>query len=468
MKNFRRICLLMLICVMLVPLCLPAHASQMAENGCKTLDAKLPLKTDEQLLESAKSVILYELDSQTLVYAWNADEQLDPSGMNKIMTALLALEQTEPSALVTVTRSALDSVPVGAMSANLKNGEQITMLDLLYCMMVGSANDAAAVIAEHIAGSQEAFVAQMNQRAKELGCTGTVFLNANGLSAEGQYATARDLAKITEEALKIELFSKLFCTEMYTVAATNMSEERKVLTTNYMMSRESIRTQFDERVIGGKTGALSTTDRSLIAMSQVEDIRYLSVVMCAKGEVSDRGAVTKFGSFEETKVLLDHGFAGYVKRELFGTGQSMTRFEVDGYGVAVGPAAGVSAMLPVEAQESEVTYRTAGDSAVSMPVAEGQVMGRMEVWFQSMCVAECDLVALHRLEDPENVIFPVEIQQTKQINFPWKTVGIVIGVVVLSLLLLAVLSLLAVRLLGNLRKKSRRKNRRNNHQRSRK
>ena len=469
MKKIRRFCLLLMICALLVSLCQPVGAvesDQTSVNGCKTLDAKLPLKTDEQLLETAKSVILYELDSKTLVYAWNADEQLDPSGMNKIMTALLALEKGNSADVVTVTRSALDSVPIGSMSANLKKGEQMSLLDLLYCMMVGSANDAAAVIAEHISGSQEAFVALMNQRAKELGCTNTNFLNANGLSVEGQYSTARDLAKITEAALENEIFTQLFCTETHTVPATNESDARNILTTNYMMSKETIKTQFDERVTGGKTGALTTTDRSLIATSQTEQIRYLSVVMGAKGEVSDRGSVTKFGSFEETKVLLDHGFDGYVKRELFAAGQSMARFEVEGYGVAVGPSSAVSAMLPVDALESEVTYRTAANSGEELPVSRGQVMGRMEVWFRSMCVAQCDLVALHKLQDAQDVIRPVDPQQARESKFPWKTVGLVIGVVIVGLVLLAVAVLFAVRMMGTMRKKTRHRNRRKNHQRS--
>jgi hypothetical protein len=103
-----------------------------------------------------------------------------------------------------------------------------------------------------------------------------------------------------------------------------------------------------------------------------------------------------------------------------------------------------------------------------MPIAQGQVMGRMEVWFRSMCVAECDLVALHRLEDAQEVIRPVDPEQMKVSKFPWKTIGLVIAIVSVSLLLLAVLALLAVRLLGSMRSKTRHKNRRKNHQRSRK
>lgn len=470
MKKNRRICLLALIFALLVPLCIPVTATEVdktAENGCKTLDAKLPLKQDEQLLETAKSVILYELDSKTLVYTWNADEQLDPSGMNKIMTALLALEKGDPSAVVTVTRSALDTVPIGSMSANLKNGEKISLLDLLYCMMVGSANDAAAVIAEHICGNQENFIALMNQRAKELGCNNTNFLNPNGLTVEGQYSTARDLAKITEAALENEVFTQLFCAEMYTVPATNQSEPRKVLTTNYMISRETIRTQLDGRVTGGKTGALTTTDRSLIATSEVNGIRYLSVVMCAKGVLSESGSVDRFGSFEETRALLDHGFSGYAKRELFAAGQSMARFDVDGYGVVAGPGKAVSVMLPVEALESEVTYRTEGN-ILQMPVSNGQKVGKLEVWFRSMCIAKCDLVTLHSMEDAEKVILDVDLEQAKASEFPWKTVGLGIGIVVVGFALLVVLVLVVIRASGELRKKTRPKNHRKSRQRGRK
>ena len=135
-------------------------------------------------------------------------------------------------------------------------------------MMVGSANDAAAVIAEHIGTSQGAFVGLMNQRAKELGCENTQFMNANGLSHEEQYTTARDLAKITEAALHNEIFVELFSAIKYTVPATNKSEARELVTTNHLMSTETVRNQFDERVTGGKTGALNTTDRSLICTAE--------------------------------------------------------------------------------------------------------------------------------------------------------------------------------------------------------
>ena len=186
MKKTRKICLLLLIGILVAGMCIPVRGQEQISSGCLTLDATEDLSPDEKILDTAKAALLYEMDTQTLVYAWNADERLDPSGMNKIMTALLALENTNPDMVVTVTRSALNSVAIGSVSAGLKRDEEITMRDLLYCMIVGSANDAAAVIAEYVGSSQEQFVEMMNQRAVELGCENTNFLNPSGISKDGQ------------------------------------------------------------------------------------------------------------------------------------------------------------------------------------------------------------------------------------------------------------------------------------------
>ena len=147
-----------------------------------------------------------------MVYSYNVDKKIDPSGMNKIMAALVALENSDPEEKVCVTRETLNTVPIGSVSAGLKRDEIISVQDLLYCMMVGSANDAAIVLAEHVGGTQEKFVSMMNIKALELGCENTFFANPTGISEEGQYTTARELAIITEKALQNELFRTIFCT----------------------------------------------------------------------------------------------------------------------------------------------------------------------------------------------------------------------------------------------------------------
>lgn len=478
MKKLRRLCLLLLLITMFVSMALPSLAQEQGDtqslaitSGCSTLDGKVPLQGKDKLLDTAKAAILYDMDSKTLIYAWNPDQTLDPSGMNKIMTAMLAIEKGNPDAVVTVSRSALDSVGIGAVSAGLKAGEEITLKDLLYCMMVGSANDAAAVIAEHIGGSQQGFVDLMNQKAQELGCQNTQFLNASGLSKDGQHTTARDLAKITEAALENELFVELFSAVSYSVPATNESEVREIVTTNYLMSQETVRNQYDERVTGGKTGALSTTDRSLISTAVSDGKRYLSVVMSAKGSVTANGlSVKTFGSFEETRALLDYGFENYSIRQLLHESQVMEQFQVSGgeNDVIACPASAVIVTLPVDASHLDVKYQCSESAeGLKAPIQEGDVIGSVEVWFRNLCVGQCDLVAMHDVNEPGvfNVQLEPKTQDTKTVD--WKTVGLIGGIVLLALIAVAGIAFLITQGIRQAKVKRAHKIRRKDRQRSR-
>lgn len=459
MKIIRRSFLLFIVLVLLTSSVLPAFAQDEnteAAQGCLTLDAQMPVFRGERLLETAESVVLYELNTGTLVYAYEPDTSLDPAGMNKLMTALLASELGDPEEKITVTRDALNSVAIGAVSAGLKAGEILTLRDLLFLMMVGSANDAAAVIAEYLGGSQENFVALMNQRAAELGCTNTQFRNPHGLEAEGQFTTARDLAKITVAALENELFAQLFSAVEYTVPATEESEERHVVTTNYLMSQETVRNQYDERVTGGKTGALSTTDRSLIATAQSGECRYLSVVMSAKGKVTSNGlSVVRFGSFEETRELLDHGFAAYSIRQVLDGSVAMEQFSVDGgeNDVIVRPAVALSAALPVELNPLDITYQCVSAENIAAPIAVGQSVGTVEVWYQSICVGRCDLVAMYGVAEPGVNSFLLTPTAHEERAITLRNILQIGGIVLLALIALIAVTVLTLRLVRARRNK---------------
>lgn len=464
MKKICRFGLLLLIIMlsagMILPVAAEEEVSLSVRAGCVTLDAAVSLRDGEKLLDTAKAVILYELESRTLVYAWNPDQRIDPSGMNKLMTALLALENGNPDTVVTVTRSALNSVAIGSVSAGLKAGEEITLRDLLYCMMVGSANDAAAVIAEHIGTSQEAFVGLMNHRAQELGCENTRFMNANGLSHAEQYSTARDLAKITEAALKNEVFVELFNAVSYTVPATNKSEERKIVTTNYLMSQETVKNQFDQRVTGGKTGALSTTDRSLISTAESGGRRFLSVVMSAQGTVTADGlSVKTFGSFEETRALLDLGFWNYSVRQVLGRDRIMGQFRVDGgeNDVVGCPAEDVLVSMLKEIESKDVTYKAVVNSTLSAPVQKGQVIGTVEVWYKNICVGQCAMIANHGVDKPGVNNIPLKPTAQENVNstlHAWVLIG---GAVILGLVVLGGGTLLVMRMVRQSKMKRRHK-----------
>lgn len=475
MRKFRRCCLLLVLFGLLTGLMIPVHAldetSLAVTKGCATLDAQVALNGSEKILETAKAVVLYELQSDTMVYAWQPDMLVDPSGMNKIMTAMLAIEWGDLDAVVTVTRSALNQVAIGSVSAGLKVGEEITLRDLLYCMMVGSANDAAAVIAEHICGSEPDFVGQMTLRARDLGCENTQFMNATGLSHENQYTTARDLAKITKAALENEFFVELFGVVEYTVPATNKSPERKLVTTNHLMSKATVRDQFDDRFTGGKTGALSTTDRSLISTAEHNGLRYLAVVMSAKGTVTSNGlSVKTFGSFEETRALLDYGFGKYAVRQMLDTTQIMEQFPVvGGENDVVGrPAEAVKVTLPTDANPMDVSYKCVPLlGGVKAPIQKGQVIGTVEVWFRDMCVGQSDLLAMHDVNEPGVYNFLLKPSAKDAAKSSWMTWLKIGGIVILSLVVLAGTGLLVIRMVHRSKAERRRKLRKQGRQRRR-
>ena len=419
MKFRRGFCLFLTILIMM-PLLMGQAFAQSGDpsvgQGCFSVDARSPLISDEKLLDTAQAVILLELNTDTLVYAWNPDQSIDPSGMNKIMTALLALEYGDPKEIVTVTRYALDSVKIGAVSAGLKAGEELTLKDLLYCMMVKSANDAAAVIGDYIGRKIAAlegetlskglprFVEQMNIRATELGCTDTEFLNPTGLNVDNQHTTARDLAKITLEALKNPLLYEMFCATSCTIPATNKSEQREYVSSNYLISRDTVKNQFDSRVLGGKTGSRSTTDRSLISLAEQGEQRYLAVVMSAQATVTADGlSVKTYGSFEETRALLDVAFNRHAVTELLRENKVMGQFMVQGgeNDVIGCPASSIVATLPTDANPLDVSYRCVLlEGGLTAPLKQGQVIGTIEVWFRSVCMGRCDLVAMFDVDQP--------------------------------------------------------------------
>lgn len=447
MKILQRICLLLLVAVSLLSTAMPAFAQEMPEmaaysaSGSVGLDAQIPIGGTEQLLETAKAAVLYELEADTMVYAWNPDETIDPSGMNKLLTAMIALESCDPQEMVTVSRTVVQSAAlVGSVSAGLKVGEEIKLLDLLYCMMVGSANDAAVVIAEHISGTEEAFVERMNQRARELGCQNTQFVNASGLPQQGQYTSARDLAKITVAALDNELFADMFAAVEYTVPETNKVKERRVVTTNYLMSKETVKTQYDSRVTGGKTGALSTTDRSIICTAEYGGKRYLVVLMSAKGTVTADGlSVKTFGSFEETRVLLNYGFHQFSFRQVLQAGQVLEQFAVEGGENAayVGPGADLYSALPVDALPEQVSFRCVLSEPLSAPMESGTVVGTAEVWYEDICVGYTQLYLLHPVRQSNQqiqIVLPTgQVEEDNSLR-TWLIIG---GLVLTALLLIA-------------------------------
>lgn len=464
--RFLKAASLILCLILLLGLVLGASGTEFV-GDCRGLDAAKPVGGSEKLLETSKAVLVYERTTGTLVYGYHIDDKIYPSSMVKLMTAIVALENGNLEDTVTVTRSALDSVAVGSVSAGLLRGEELTLENLLQLMMVGSANDAAAVIAEHIAGGQSAFVTMMNEKAKELGCTGTHFTNVHGLHEEENYTTARDILKILEYGLGMEVFKSMFETVSCTVPATNKSDDRTVTTTNNMMRPDRSK-YYDKRVTGGKTGSTDAAGRCLAVTAKVGDMDVIALVMGAKATYSeDRQEILSHGSFEEMAVLLNEMSKQYECRQLYYEGQVISQYPVtNGSNNAVGISRENGfCVLPKGTLAEDLTWKYTASGSLTAPVTAGQQVGQLEIWLGDICLSRTALTALNGVNVYEPYSIPKGAEDDQDEQRHGEVLAMFLGIVFgLAFLVIGGVFLIrfARRAILRARMRRRRRNRRRN------
>ncbi len=407
MKKVRVICLFMsfLLFISMLSGAVFAQPDASVGSGCHSVDAQRALDGSEKLLDTAKAVVLYERNSDTMIYTYEPDKKVDPSSMAKLMTALIAIENLDLSATATVSRSALNDVGIGVVSVKprFSPGEEVSVEALLYCMVAASDSDSAAVLAEMVSGSQAAFIEKMNQRAAEMGCTNTNFTNAHGLYDENAYSTARDICRIIDIALENEVFHKIFNADSYIVPATNKAEERHVLTTNWMMSSDYTKRFFDERVTGGKTGTDGKNGRCLAVTAEDGGMELLAVVMGAQPVYNeeDPNILEVFGNFEEMAALLDYACGKFEYRQVFHKNQTFSQYPVvnGSNNLVTTPASEAFAILPIELTHEQLRWvypDTVG--TFTAPVEAGQKVTYVEVWYGDLCIAQSDLLAMNSVD----------------------------------------------------------------------
>lgn len=310
----------------------------------------------------AKSAILTTEDGQVL-FEQNADEVHPPASVTKIMTMLLTMEAIDSGKASlddTVTASA-HAAEMGGSQIYLKEGEQMTLDDMLKSIAVASANDAAVAVAEHLGGSEDAFVSMMNARAKELGCTGTEFVNPNGLDTDGEETktTARDLALISAELLRHEKILEYTSIWMDTVRDGSFG----LANTNKML-------KLYDGMVGLKTGYTSTAGYCISAVAEKQGMRLIAVVLGEPDKDSRNSDIT---------AMLNYGFANYSVAQILEEGQEPGSVPVE-MGiqdtVRVQLADDSPLLLEKAAAEGLTREITLADS-VQAPVQEGDVLGEV-------------------------------------------------------------------------------------------
>ncbi len=363
-------------------------------QGCRTLDAQVPLFASAGEPLSASGAMLFEVTSGTTVYSKQPDERIAPASLVKIMTLLLAVEQGDLNKEILVKSSVLEKLPKDAQVAGIVPGEKLTLEQLLYCMMVGSGNDAAVVIADYLSGSQEAFVAEMNRRAEELGCDHTHYANATGLHDDSQYTSARDMCRLLSVVVQNEQMMTFLGATEYTLPASSLRKEQVLKTNNSLMKAGGA--LYDSRVTGGRTGT-GMDGQCLAAMAEENGLCYVIVILGAQPAYDEAtGALIRYGSYEDSRLLLSLGFHNMKVTQVLSTRQILGQYPVlNGRNdVAVGSNQIVTVALPsdVKIEDFRVTYRDSMQE-LTAPVEQGQVVSAVQLWLGATCVAQAELTA---------------------------------------------------------------------------
>lgn len=456
MKHHRFLSILLVLCLLCSLPVLPAAATEVAEEPAAEAEAA---QTGLQL--QCGNAVLMDVTFGQVLYEQAAYDTAYPASMTKVMTALLTLEAiqagtTTEDTLVTVSEYAAQKEFADESTANLVAGEQVSVKDLLYCIMLPSANDAAKALAEHLGGTVDSFVQKMNTRAQELGCQNTHFVNPNGLHDQNHYSCAYDIALMFRQAMQHDLFLQIIATDDYTMPATNLSGERYFLNTNGLISNLYYSGYVYEKCIGGKTGSTEEAGKCLVAAARSGNNLLISVVMGA-GLITQEDGSQLQGQLVESRRLFEYGFDNFRPVKLAPPDAAMATVAVtmseDGTEVGVKPQGTIAMMLPYSIAQEDIQIEvTLFADTVEAPVEEGQVMGSLRLYAGEEILGTLDLVAENSLTYSKALE-----RQLKRQAFWAKYRGWFIGVPV-GIIVLPIAALVTIRII-NVRKMKRRKQR---------
>ncbi len=361
---------------------------------------------------TAGAALLMDSKTSKILYSKNESEKMYPASTTKIMTAILTLENCNLDDVVTVQYDAIASIPAGYSIAALQTGEQLTVNQLLQVMMVHSANDAANVLAYHIAGSIESFATMMNTKASELGLEHTHFTNPSGKHDENHYTTAYDLAKIMQYCMKSSTFRTLAGLKFCTIPATNKYDERIFTSTNELLTlvdnRNIASNYYYRYAIAGKTGYTTQAKNCLVAVANKDDLELISVILSVGVYPNNIS-----GKFVETKSLFDYGYNNYTIRKLREKDAIATQIEI-GNGTKETKNLDLLISNDIIATIKQSDLNTEFEPEIQInenlhaPIAQGQVLGKITYNIDGTSYS-ADLQAAHNVEKSDFVTLIIQI-----------------------------------------------------------
>lgn len=357
------------------------------------LVSTLQVKAEGINIQSEGSILMDAKTGQVL-YEKDADTQLYPASTTKVMTAVMALENGNLKQLMTASKAAVLDIGKDGMNIGIQPGEQLYLEDLLNAMLIRSANETANIIAENLCSTRQEFIDKMNQRVKELGATGTHFVNPCGAHEKDHYSTARDMAKIAQYAMTFPEFRKIVERRSYRMPPTNMhpSDDWGFLgTTNKLLRDKVYESKYYSKVLGIKTGFTSQAGNNLLAAASDDTgMELISVVMGVKNQGSDAVWI-------QSKQLLEYGFKNFTEQNLVIARQVKKQVQV---GNAQGDAAldlvaeqDLKTVLPIDKEQWKLEETIEVNQNIQAPIQRGDVLGKVKYSRNGTALGQVNLVA---------------------------------------------------------------------------
>lgn len=339
---------------------------------------------------NSPSCILMDAKTGEILYAKNAYEKRYPASTTKLMTAILTMENCKLTDVATVSHNAIYSIPVGYSHANLQEGEELTVEQLLNVLLIPSANDAAIVLGEHIAGSEEAFCEMMNEKAKEIGCLNTNFINPNGIHNKEHVSTAYDLALIGKYAMQFSDIMRIAKVRQYTLPKTNKydKENRIFNTTNGLINNESLNKNYYPYATGLKTGYTDSAGSCIVSTAKKGDMELIVVILKASSTSS---------RYADCKNLFNYGFDNYSYKKLNYADEIIKNVEIangtnETKNLDIAVKDEISVLLKSDVNIDSIKPTIEINSELKAPIAENSVVGKISYTINEKTYSS-DLVA---------------------------------------------------------------------------
>lgn len=356
------------------------------------------------LIETEADVaLLVNTDSDTVILDKNADKQIAPASITKIVTCIIVLEECEDlSAEVTCRREVLGDLYLqNASVAGIQVGETLTIEELLYCLMIPSGADAANMLADYVGGSIDEFVVMMNDYVKALGCENTQFINPHGLDGDGSaHTTANDLYIIAKHAIQNAKFREIVSTLRYDLQPTEQYSQVRYLNNTNKVMNKAYKDYYCEYVTGVKTGTSDLAGHCLLSTASKDGYNYMLILMNAPQYDIDGDGVEENVALTDTKKIYEWAFDNIVLTKVTSTTDVVTVIDVE-YNwktdhLRLVPAKEISTLVPIGTEAGSLEVRPVESETpktVKAPVKKGDVLGKAEILYGEDVVATVDLVA---------------------------------------------------------------------------